>query len=63
MDICTITDFREALRKPDLHFASIGDIIPDSSTFCRTTLFAECRALLHGQPVMLFAPISAKSLD
>lgn len=63
MDICTITDFREALRNPDLHFASIGDIIPDSSTFCRTTLFAECRALLHGQPIMLYAPISAKSLD
>ena len=63
MNICTMTDFREALRRPGQYFTTLTDIIPDTATFGRTTLFAECRAQLHGKPVMLYAPITTTSIE
>lgn len=63
MDICTINEFREALRAPQHHFATLDTITPDLDTLTHTTHFAECEAVLRGERVMLYAPITPRALS
>ena len=62
MDICTITQFRNALTTPRVYLNRLTNINFDPSTLMRNKYFAECCAEQNGQQIMLYAPITPTSL-
>lgn len=61
MDICTIVEFREALLRPDLNFATLKRITAQTEVISRTHNFAECRARVLGRDAIIYAPITPKA--
>ena len=59
MDYCSIQDFHNALHDTD-HFATIRPHYIEG--LCRTTHFAECRAVVESVDVLLHAPITNKAM-
>ena len=59
MDYCSIQDFHNALHATD-HFATIRPRYIEG--LCRTTHFAECRAVVESCDVLLHAPITNKAM-
>lgn len=59
MDYCSIQDFHNALHDTD-HFATIRPHYIEG--LCRTTHFAECRAVVESCDVLLHAPITNKAM-
>lgn len=63
MDICTIVEFREALLRPELSFATLKRVSAHTEAITRTQHFAECRATIAGRSAMIYAPISPKAAE
>ena len=62
MELSTITQFRNAMMHPDVCLRRCREIACEPDTFTRTQYFAECRAELHGERVMVYAPITMTSM-
>ena len=60
MDYCSIQAFHDALHNTQL-FATIRPIKIEA--LCRTTHFAECRAVINRRKVMIYAPITIKAMS
>lgn len=63
----TLSDFRQALLAPDLHFATLAAAAPVRDAagmpmLCRTTRFAETEIGWQGGRWLLFMPLSASAL-
>lgn len=63
----TLTDFRQALLAPDLHFTTLCGARPATDAagmplLCRTTLFAEAEVTWNGSRWLLFLPLSPSAL-
>ena len=62
MDECTIIEFQNCMMHPEVCFHRLKEAMFDLETLKRTKYFAECRADIDGEPVMLYAPITPLSL-
>lgn len=62
MDVCTITEFKNAMLHPAECLNKMRDLRFDPETLTRTKYFAECRAEIHGSELMIYAPITTESL-
>lgn len=60
--ICTITQFHNCLRNPELLLRTIRDVEYEPETLTSTRYFAECRACIAGSEVMMYAPITPQSM-
>lgn len=60
--ICTITQFHNCLRNPELLLRTIHDVEYEPETLTSTRYFAECRARIAGSKVMMYAPITPQSM-
>jgi len=63
----TLSDFRQALLAPDLHFATLAAVEPVKDAagipmLHRTTRFAEAQILRQGGRWLLFMPLSASAM-
>ncbi len=64
MDICTITEFREALLDSHHTLTPLGRVEADIESIHRSTYFAECRARLNGEAILCdTAPYTARSIS
>lgn len=61
VDICDMVLFRDALLSPRLKLNTLYDIDVEMESVHCTAHFAECRATLHGNPIMIYAPISIQA--
>jgi hypothetical protein len=62
MKECTITQFRNAAMHPDSCLRRCKNIEFDLESLTRTKYFAECRAELEDESIMVYAPITAEAL-
>ena len=62
MDLCTIIQFKNALRQPDIFLRRYAALRFEPDTLSVTKYFAECRADYYGKPVMVYAPITQFSM-
>lgn len=63
MDICTITEFREALLDSHYTLTPLSRVEADIESIHRSTYFAECRARLNGEAALLHVPITRHSMS
>lgn len=63
MDVCTIMEFQNAMLHPEECLHSMRELRFEPETLTRTKYFAECRAELHGEAIMVYAPIITVSLS
>ena len=62
MEECTIMQFQNAMLHPEECLHSCKGMECDRETLTRTKYFAECRAEHDGKMVMVYAPITPKSM-
>lgn len=64
MKLCTIVDFRRAVRNPAQWLGQLSDArMADDAAICRSTLTADCRMSWRGREWLLSAPISLRAME
>ncbi len=62
MNRCSIFEFRNAITMPSLLLARLRSANVDHATLTRTRYFAECRATIEDDDILIYAPLENESL-
>lgn len=62
MDKCTVMQFQNAMLHPEECLRRYPELRFEPDTLVRTKYFAQCRAMLNGRSVMVYAPITSTSM-